>query len=354
MPDQLIILLGAGASFDCASEFVERHADWRPPLTNQLFELRFQRTLNAYPLAEAAAADIQPAIAKEPVALEQFLRETLRDSPHAHRRQQFWAIPLYLQHLLFNCSLWVPASNYGYTIQPDNYNRLITLALELDEAVFVTLNYDTLLDRRLFAYAPLTSLDSYINPATNWSLIKLHGSVDWGHVVLSDWEAASTDPFLAATFGALGDELSLDEGIALRLGADVRSLRLEGTSSAAGGRLYYPALSAPLGPGDELVCPPEHTEHLRERLEAHDGLNLFVIGYSGLDQAVLNLLRESGNYLKSLTIVSNSEESAIETKGALTTAIGLGGSRLTAELKFGGFDEYAQSEEMRSRIESLP
>jgi hypothetical protein len=75
MPDHLIILLGAGASFDCASGLVSRNGNWRPPLTSQLFDQRFQPTLNAYPLAEAAASDIQPIVAREqnPIPLEQFL-----------------------------------------------------------------------------------------------------------------------------------------------------------------------------------------------------------------------------------------------------------------------------------------
>ena len=39
------------------------------------------------------------------------------------RRQQFRAIPLYLQHLLFEVSAWDPAARRGYTVNPDNYNR---------------------------------------------------------------------------------------------------------------------------------------------------------------------------------------------------------------------------------------
>ena len=65
MPDHLIILLGAGASYDCASELVLRDGTWRPPLTSHLFDQRFQPTLNNYPMAEAAASDIQPILARE-------------------------------------------------------------------------------------------------------------------------------------------------------------------------------------------------------------------------------------------------------------------------------------------------
>src|SRR5437660_1326599 len=136
MPDHLFILLGAGASLDCTSPNVpEAILERRPPLTNELFASRFTNTLHQYRLAEATAADIQPAVAARAIALEEFLRTTLRDSPHAHRRQEFRAVPLYLQHLLFDASAWDPGHQRGYTPHPDNYNRLISAALELDEAV---------------------------------------------------------------------------------------------------------------------------------------------------------------------------------------------------------------------------
>ena len=359
MPDHLFILLGAGASFDCASHHVTRQMDSRPPLTTELFESRFENTLNAYPLAEAAAADIQPAVARGAIALEEFLRETLRDSPHPHLRQQFRAVPLYLQHLLFDISSWDMSTLRGYTRHPDNYNRLISAALELDEVVFITLNYDILLDRRLFAYAPLTSMDSYITAGANWSLIKLHGSVNWGRRVLSDWDLAPSDPYLAATFAAIGDDLTVHHNIELRLASDLWDVRHQGSanSRALDGRLFYPALSAPLGPGDELVCPPAHTAHLVDRLQAYDGVNLMVIGYSGLDEEVLKLFRESENHLRSLTVVSNTEEAAILTKSAITHAIdfpGSGRSPILDQFVVGGFDQYAQSEDLRLRIEGLP
>jgi hypothetical protein len=61
------------------------------------------------------------------------------------------------------------------------YDRLIERLLRLPYVFFVTLNYDVLLDRRLSAYHPLLSFDEYVTRDKNWSLIKLHGSVNWFH-----------------------------------------------------------------------------------------------------------------------------------------------------------------------------
>jgi hypothetical protein len=231
----------------------------------------------------------------------------------------------------------------GYTPHPDNYNRLISVALDLEEAVFITLNYDTLLDQRLFTYSPLETMDSYTEAGKNWSLIKLHGSVDWGRQVMNDWQLLDNDPYVAATFATFGDDLTVHPDVTLRLSPDLRAARIEGTNSAAGGRLFYPALSAPLGPGDEVVCPPNHVAHLSNRLKAYDGLNLLVIGYSGLDEEVLGILRNSGNHLRSLTVISQADESAQQTAQIITKAIGLGPG--TGIQTFGhGFNAFAQSD----------
>src|SRR5437660_170475 len=154
MPCRLLVILGAGASYDCAGPtIVDRHDDYRPPLVTQLFEPRrsFTQILHHYPLVESAAADIRRALAGGSVAVEAFLRERLRESEHEHDRLKYYAIPLYLQHLLFEVGSWSYLSRRGYTAHPDSYDRLINAALRVDEVTFVTLNYDDLFDRRLFA-----------------------------------------------------------------------------------------------------------------------------------------------------------------------------------------------------------
>ena len=113
-------------------------------------------------------------MAANPVALETFLREKLRDSTPQTSAPAVPSSPSLPPHLLFEISSW-NFEGRGFTPNPDNYLRLISAALELPEAVFITHNCDTLLDRRLFAYAPLAEMESYIDARRNWSLIKPHG-----------------------------------------------------------------------------------------------------------------------------------------------------------------------------------
>ena len=83
MPGRLVVILGAGASADSASARVAgRELNWRPPLVTELFAERFVNTLNQYPVAQAAAADIR-RVEQSSLSIEQFLRETYADRQEA-------------------------------------------------------------------------------------------------------------------------------------------------------------------------------------------------------------------------------------------------------------------------------
>lgn len=169
---RVVVVTGAGASHDCASGAVE--ASRPPPLTKDLFSADYRSILNQYPLVRQAAGDIRGALrgtADEPtVALEDFLRERMLASTSPYTQRRYRQVPLYLQEVLSEAS--------RYTAEPDNYNVLVNAALEMDEALFLTLNYDTLLDGRFAEYGRLDDLDWYVD-SDRWSLIKLHGSVNW-------------------------------------------------------------------------------------------------------------------------------------------------------------------------------
>ena len=123
-------------------------------LVKDLFGSNFADILVQYPLAQAAAAAIRRAIAEgaaSAIPLEQFLRERMRDAKSEHTRRQYKQIPLYLQHVLNEVS---KTDGDGYTRDVDNYNALLNGALEFEKVLFLTLNYDTLLDDRLFNCSP--------------------------------------------------------------------------------------------------------------------------------------------------------------------------------------------------------
>jgi hypothetical protein len=248
--------------------------------------------------------------------------------------------------------MWDYDTGRGFTAQPDSYDRLINAALRLDEVTFVTLNYDDLFDRRLFIHSALDSMESYLGADRNWALIKLHGSINWGRIVLNaPSQIAPTDPFLAQTFANLGDTIEVDDNVSLRLQPDIRQVRFDEEPF----RLYYPALSVPLGTEDELVCPDQHVNYLKDITGHYEPLDVLVIGYSGLDQEALNLLSWGGRPIRSLWVISESESSAQATADRIAAKVNVvpaeGENPVT--LVGTGFTSFAHASDLDDYIERL-
>jgi len=315
MPDRLIVVLGAGASADSVSPHVTGTNDSRrPPVVRELFHPRFAEILNRYPMAQSAAADIR-RLDQTSLSIEEFLREKYAPSSVELTRRKFLSVPLYLQDVMLDVS-------YAHSPQPDNYDLLISylsdLLAETDlNVLFVTLNYDLILDRRLDQITPLDSLESYTDPDRRWALIKLHGSVDWGRMVMTRLITGGLVNPPADL--AVSNDIMLARGPLPELasgGSRLDTLRLRDVPPH-GSTLLYPALSAPLGEDDELSCPPEHVGFLRNELQVAGNLHLLVIGYSAVDLEVLRLLRDTSTPIKSFGIVNQNLEAAQQVGGRL-------------------------------------
>jgi hypothetical protein len=171
MPSKtLFVVLGAGATKGCAANS-SIYGEWQPPLTRELFNSRFDVVLQQYPVLHGAAPEIREAMGDDTQSLEDFLRESYRDASDNLNQRVRHTIPLYLQDLLQRVST-------GWTRRPDHYDLLIRQALRrFERVVFVTLNYDILLDRALHGISPLLGMGDFISISDDkpWALIKLHG-----------------------------------------------------------------------------------------------------------------------------------------------------------------------------------
>src|SRR5687768_6409066 len=168
----LVTILGAGASLASGD-----YGDdlYRPPLTVDLFdEDRFGSVLSRYELAHQAGRFITHERADDDALALEHVLHALRTSEHAHHRHMAIAVPPYLQELLLSIS-------ERHHSDAHRYDRLIERLLRLPYVFFVTLNYDLLLDRRLNSHHALGTFKDYITEDKNWSLLKLHGSVNWFH-----------------------------------------------------------------------------------------------------------------------------------------------------------------------------
>jgi hypothetical protein len=298
-PVPIVVILGAGASF-ASGEFSLSTA---PPLTANLFENdRAQRFIRDYPLAQMAGRKIERARGAEtPVPLEEALR-SLRTSPIPERRLMAQTVPLFLQDLLLRTS----ADLFHEVFR---YDALIDFLSELPKVHYVTLNYDVLLDQRLHQFHPLRSFDDYVDPNNPWSLIKLHGSVNWSYKT-----EGSFNPFQPPT------ELGIDRSAMECTPPTVFDLATLRDVGPDGYVRRYPAIALPEGPKDELVVPERHTECLVESLTKARRVDVIVAGYSALDTEVLALLRGcEETQIRRLTVVNRDTEAALEVWDEIAT-----------------------------------
>jgi hypothetical protein len=259
-------------------------------------------------MVKNAAPDITDAMADTghapAISLEDHIRIRYRDSKDELDQRRFLSLPLYLQRVLWQVS-------EPWDLDPDNLNRLINRLLEdFPHVCFVTLNYDALLDRCLVALRPLPTMRDFIR-RDRWSLIKLHGSITWGYR-LDDVGGLDLDNPPAH----LTDKI--DRSVILHAW-DLSEEALRVHRDDSGTFNTYPALSVPLGPEDELVCPPEHVEFVSELLADSTQVDVLVIGYSAYDQTVLNLFKEAAGEIGSLYVVNADQESALEVADRMRT-----------------------------------
>jgi len=319
---RLFVLLGAGASRGAVS-----NGAYEPPLTSELFAERFNGILLRYPAVDTAAAEIRRATARGGVALEKHLAEKYAaPDGHAHALHTGRALPLYLQEVLTeaSCCAW----------EPRNYDLLWRPILEhVDSVTFITLNYDTILDGRLAAGdAPLDTLEDYIASDRRWSLIKLHGSINWGYPIDNGIDDTgsyyahrpsagirATGPIEMTRLAPWFDDREWQGHVSgstpgPKLGAVVarcvgNALREARRPDYPANRApLFPALALPLGANDRFVCPDTHVEHLRDQLDSSKDATLLVIGYSAIDSSVLDELR--GKRLAACAVVDRNFETA--------------------------------------------
>ncbi len=297
---KLTVILGAGASHDLFSTPVTRVDNlYEPPLAAELFTYRepFARILDNYPRARALAATITARV-RQGESPETVLR-MVRDSGEEHLVRQFRHVPLYLQELFLTISR-------QYTTEPVNYTHLMNSVLgsDFDKVAFVTLNYDLFLEKSLEGIdgSQPKRIDQYAMVGRKWMLIKLHGSADWGRLVLNTPRGReSTNAFALE----LVDQLPLIEN-------DLGDIEITGGSRWRNDKLMYPAITVPVEGKYEYACPPGHLQALKEFLAACG--DFLIIGVSGQDEDLLDLLNENVKRCTHVMIVGHTGVEEVEAR----------------------------------------
>ena len=275
----LTVIVGAGGSHDCAPKWVNpTNPGLQPPLASDIFAVRFQNILEHYPRVEAHSDEIRSQLDRGR-NLESLLRDLL-DS--AARNGNNWCldIPRYVRELFWTIS-------EDFLRGSSKFDGLVRRTVEagFESVLFVSLNYDLLLDSALERYdgEEFADIDSYISPGRKWSFVKPHGSVNWARIL------ENCPKYGNGSFRAPSD---LKE--APVFGSGIKVIRWNRHShdfyvprKSEDGYLY-PEVVVPVEREKEFVCPPSHTA-LADAFVRQCG-NFLLVGFSARDEDLLRLL----------------------------------------------------------------
>ncbi len=336
----LMVILGAGASFDSAQAFrpnpgyVDEGGPWRPPLANDLFlDRHFTRgeIVRKYP----KLTHILPYLREFPAgrSVEQVLeafQEQGKGNPES--RRELASVKYYLSELLQTVSREWSSRTSGAT----NYSPLVREILRFNKSgepiCLVTFNYDTLLDRalRTFGFEDKEP-DAFLDSHPILKLFKLHGSVDWCRLV----ETTAQSMFAPQELIAHADTIQVSDTFVRANATDVRQWR-------GHVKPIFPAIAIPFQTksDDSFECPGNHLSYLGEMLQ--HVTKVLIIGWQAKEAHFLRMLRSSLNPRR-VMVVGASEANAEATRRTFLDGIGVDLPREIVGQ--GGFTDFIVSEE---------
>jgi len=293
---RLSVILGAGASHDCVPYGVSpANPTLRPPLAKDVFGIVFDEILNHYPRVQGRSDEVRRRL-QNGENVEGILKDLL-DCAERNNNNWFLDIPRYLRELFWTISqVYLPMSS--------KYDTLVRRVLDysFNEVLFLTLNYDLLLESAITRYdgEEFINLDSYIPSSKKWSLVKPHGSVNWARTLENVPRNLSGHPLGPS---GLRDAPSFGPEIKLvRWNRQHNDFYVPASMEDHG--YLYPQMVVPVDRPKEFVCPQSHTSRANSFMQACQ--NFLLIGFSAHDGDILRLL-EGIPRLSKLWIVSKGD-----------------------------------------------
>jgi len=281
----LMVIFGAGASYDsCFSyrpqeaEFLRRDRPSRLPLAKQLFVPDFRWISSRYEKCQFLFPDLERSENVEEV-LEVFKREALNDS---ERMGQLFALRYYIRDVIGHCQEEWLRETHGVL----NHQKLLDHARRFSNICLVTFNYDELIEKALGGLGVrFKDVPSYIADP-KWSLLKLHGSVNWAAYV----RRPKSEDLSEQDLIDLADQFDDNEDYA---GMDVEPWLPPERRISQGNNSHVkiPALAIPTAAKSRFVCPKEHVARLEKLIP--EVTKILAIGWRGTEQHFLKLLRDN-------------------------------------------------------------
>jgi hypothetical protein len=331
-----MVIFGAGASYDSCSSFPPEQwprggTAWhRPPLAKELFlnVPQFRGISRTYDRFQPLLPDLEAQENVEAI-LEGFREKAVSD---VECRRQLWAVQYYLRELINYCQAnWI-----NHTHGVSNYRTLLDQVRECNRVCFVTFNYDTLLDSALQSFDhPLRTMSEYTS-GPKFSLIKLHGSIDWKYWIpktttnLQRNDQPQPQDLIRAAL-SVGDRAIIDKD-----GNTPSETKIEL-------HFYLPALAIPTASNQRFVCPPAHIQALGDAIR--HVTRIAIVGWRAAERNFLEMLATGlPNEVEAIAACGNTD-AAEATLGRLSAA----GIRGKFQASPGGFTDFV----VNRRIEPL-
>jgi hypothetical protein len=306
----LLVVTGAGATYDSAPSWpasgvsrIETPSD-RPPLANQLFEGRFEfvKVMKRFPKLLPIVPYLQ---SRGDRSLEQVLEQLQSETAaYEERSRQLAAVRYYLQVILGDC---VPRWR-EFNSNISNYTTLLDQIerwRKPDEMVcFATFNYDLFLELDLASVGiVIHDLPDYIaNP--RYKLVKLHGSVNWGHQIMS-----GAPPLMNSDSWGMANAV-IDSAPSLEMAGEFQVVG-QRPMGLIGENWFFPAIAIPVETKTTFECPREHLGALEEFIPRVT--RILSIGWRGAESTFLQMLSKGLTSPVEVLVVAESVDSAWET-----------------------------------------
>lgn len=322
MPKKLTIILGAGASHGSVQDRITSNNPIVPPITKDIFSTDFDFISNKYEDVKSATVGITHEV-KDGKSLEDFIKDNIGSldrykSLQSHRKRQFNQLPLYLQDLFSYISGQLKISTH--------YSKFVNFIFDKDiHTTYITLNYDLLLESAIekVEEKKFSRFDDYITEKR--SLFKLHGSVNWFRAI-NKYEQTGNN---LESWKAIVKNINLYEDLDTKIQLiNLDSFR-EGFIENSP---YYPVLAIPNSVYDLIFPDQTHKPILEEKLQNSD--NFLIIGFSGYDQDMLDLLKNNVTRVNKYLIVSNTQPDIVYEE--LTKNVPIFKVERPADVQYGG------------------
>ena len=279
----ILVICGAGASYDSVTALRGKVSPRRPPLASELFtpdnEI-VKAAIKQFP----RCYDILPYLQQVPEG--QTLETKLQDMQNEAeddpvRKQQLAAVRYYLQLLITRFQQHWEDEHSGVT----NYRTFIDQLRRTHGSrlvCIVTFNYDCMIEEALRGSVgiKIDSLNDYIADAA-FKLFKLHGSVNWFRTV--------TAPF--SKVNPQREETDLIKEL-IQSAAEIKTGEFRLRNACPIGKFedtpVWPAIAIPVTTKGVFECPDEHLERLKQLLPETE--RIVTIGWRGAERHFLDLL----------------------------------------------------------------